>query len=98
MKVFAKLTMVALMVIGATTFVSAQDANEKKYKYAEEIENVRSFERMSLMRSDGGMSDGCSGLERAIIRQGDSTRFKKLFKTLIPDGLCAPSINMFSFL
>ena len=72
---------VVLTLVGTTTFASAQDANEKKYKYAEEIEKVRSFERMSLMCSDGGMSDGCSAFERAIIRQGDSTRFKTLFKT-----------------
>ncbi|MBO7213742.1 MAG: hypothetical protein J6U99_04215 [Rikenellaceae bacterium] len=72
---------VVLTLVGTTTFASAQDVNEKKYKYAEEIEEVRSFEKMSLVQSDGSMSDGCSGLERAIIRQGDSTRYKTLFKT-----------------
>lgn len=81
MNTLIKMMVVVLTLVGTTTFASAQDVNEKKYKYAEEIEEVRSFERMSLMRSDGGMSDGRSGFERAIIRQGDSTRYKTLFKT-----------------
>jgi hypothetical protein len=81
MNTLIKMMVVVLTLVGTTTFASAQDVNEKKYKYAEEIEEVRSFERMSLMRSDGGMSDGHSAFERAIIRQGDSTRYKTLFKT-----------------
>ena len=58
MNTLIKMMVVVLTLVGTTTFASAQDVNEKKYKYAEEIEEVRSFERMSLMRSDGGMSDG----------------------------------------
>ena len=81
MNTLIKMMVVVLTLVGTTTFASAQDVNEKKYKYAEEIEEVRSFEKMSLVQSDGSMSDGCSGLERAIIRQGDSTRYKTLFKT-----------------
>lgn len=70
---------VALMVIGAIS-ASAQDDKNKTagQKYIEEC--ARDFDNMSLVNPDGSKSAGRAGVERIIIRRGESTRYKKLFE------------------
>ena len=76
---FIKLIVVALMFIGATTFVSAQtDKKTLTQKHIEEC--ARDFDNMSLVNPDGSMSAGRAGAERAIIRKGESTRYKHIFE------------------
>ena len=74
---FTKLMAVALMVIGATTFVSAQTQTE----YEEVKEKIKRYESMSLVHEDGYKSHGRNALEKIIIRRGDSTRYKMLWDT-----------------
>ena len=79
MRTFTKLMAVALMVIGAIS-ASAQDDKNKTagQKYIEEC--ARDFDNMSLVNPDGSIQGGRAGVERAIIRPGESTRYKKLFE------------------
>ncbi|MBR4999594.1 MAG: hypothetical protein IKY11_01530 [Rikenellaceae bacterium] len=79
MRTFTKLMAVALMVIGAIS-ASAQDDKNKTagQKYIEEC--ARDFDNMSLVNPDGSIQSGRAGVERAIIRPGESTRYKKLFE------------------
>ena len=79
MRTFTKLMAVALMVIGAIS-ASAQDDKNKTagQKYIEEC--ARDFDNMSLVNPDGSKSAGRAGVERIIIRRGESTRYKKLFE------------------
>ena len=74
MKVFAKLTMVALMVIGATTFVSAQTQTE----YEEVRAKIESYEKLSLV-NEYGKSIMKIGADKNIIRRGDTVRYKVIW-------------------
>ncbi|MBO5873821.1 MAG: hypothetical protein J6Q35_02165 [Rikenellaceae bacterium] len=79
MKKLLKLAIASMMIIGAIS-ASAQDDKNKTagQKYIEEC--ARDFDNMSLVRPDGSISAGCAGIERIIIRRGESTRYKKLFE------------------
>lgn len=79
MKKLLKLAIASIMVIGAIS-ASAQDDKNKTagQKYIEEC--ARDFDNMSLVNPDGSIQGGCAGIERAIIRPGESTRYKKLFE------------------
>ncbi|MBO7212997.1 MAG: hypothetical protein J6U99_00360 [Rikenellaceae bacterium] len=78
MKRLLKLTIASIMVIGAIS-ASAQDDKNKTagQKYIEEC--ARDFDNMSRVNPDGSQG-GRAGVERAIIRPGESTRYKKLFE------------------
>ena len=76
---FTKLMAVALMVIGAISASAQNDKNKTAgQKYIEEC--ARDFDNMSLVNPDGSKSAGRAGVERIIIRRGESTRYKKLFE------------------
>ena len=79
MKKLLKLAIASMMIIGAIS-VSAQDDKAKTagQKYIEV--SARNFESASLVQPDGSVDMSRWLLERNIIRQGDSTRFKYLFK------------------
>ena len=79
MRTFTKLMTVTLMVIGATTFVSAQtDRKTLTQKYIERC--TEEYEKLSLINEDGTRQSGRNSVERSIIRKGESTRYKCIFE------------------
>ena len=74
MKKFLKFAIASVMVIGATTFVSAQTQTE----YEEVREKIESYEKLSLV-DEYGKSFMRTGADKNIIRRGDTVRFKVLW-------------------
>ncbi|MBR4999595.1 MAG: hypothetical protein IKT28_05160 [Rikenellaceae bacterium] len=79
MKKLLKLAIASIMVIGATTFVSAQ--TDKKTFTQKHIERcTEEYEKLSLINEDGTRQSGRTSVERSIIRKGESTRYKHIFE------------------
>ena len=78
MNTLIKMMVVVLTLVGTTTFASAQDDKNKTAgeKYIEEC--ARDFDNMSLVNPDGSIQGGRAGIERAIIRPGESVRYKAI--------------------
>ncbi len=79
MKRLLKLTIASMMIIGATTFVSAQDI-----EYEEIRSGIKSYKNLSIIKENGRKSNMRSAIEKKIIRRGDSTRYKVLWDTDSP--------------
>lgn len=77
MKKLLKLAIASMMVIGAIS-ASAQDDKAKTAgeKYIEESRHR--FDNMSLVNPDGFICGYRAGIERAIIRPGESVRYKAI--------------------
>ena len=77
MKKLLKLAIASMMVIGAIS-ASAQDDKAKTAgeKYIEESRHR--FDNMSLVNPDGFICGYRAGIERAIIRPGESVRYKTI--------------------
>ncbi len=74
MKKFLQFAIASMMLVGTTTFASAQTQTE----YEEVREKIESYEKMSLV-NEYGKSIMRTGADKNIIRRGDTVRFKVIW-------------------